>query len=1505
MRIFTKRLLAVLLTMLTLTTAVPVGVSSVSAENTTEFAGGNGTAENPYLVETATHLDNVRFYLDAHFRMIADIQFTTADFEEGGDFYDGVHGWEPIGTESTPFEGQFDGDSHTITGLLCHQNGEGKIYAGLFGYSTGTIQNLGLLGGNISASSTPTSTSNYSSDASYAGGIAGYNSGMISNCYNMGSVSATTSTDDPAFSCAGGIAGYNAYGGLIGNCYNMGGVSAASTSTYTSSVNQSYSYASGIVGYNSGMIGNCYNMGSVSSVFTTPYSSVSSHSYAGGIAGYNSGTISNCYNIGSVSSAFTAPYSSVSSHSYAGGIAGYNSGTINNCYNIGSVSAAFSFTASSSPSYAGGIAGYNSDKGTFSNCYYWEATHNGVCVGSDTTTRCTFEQLKSQETFVGFDFDTVWELVEGNAYPFPTLQTVPHGGEDGIENTTEFAGGTGTLYNPYRIANKAHLNNVRKYLDAHFLMVTDIVFTEADFTEGGAFYNDGQGWEPIGTDSSKPFFGSFDANGHTVTGLYCYLSGSGVQYAGLFGYNQGFIQNLGLVDGNISVKAARSCAGSVSGSNSGTISNCYNTGSVSATTTSPTFSYAGGIAGYNSGIIGSCYNTGGVSATTTASGDCNSYAGGIAGQGNADNCYNTGSVSAVNSASGSYYYCYSYAGGITGQGSAYNCYNTGHVTAENTFSYHSWVYVGGIAGRGSAVNCYYLVDVVNTGEGTQCTMRQLQRQSTFIGFDFDAIWEIDDYREYAYPQLKMNRQERIQSIDLLTPPTNNQVVEGCQPDLSGATVKITYTDGKTVSVDATLQMLAELDVNRTGMQAIHFAYGGQKTEETVNIEVIPRAITSISVSALPEKTTYVQGQTVNPDGGILTIYYNDATSETVTLDKAQLSYTTDQPGTVIATVEYQGHTTTFTIEVIERKVQSLSLVKPQKLSYIEGQSLDLTGMKVTAVYNDGTSEIIEDFTYEGYQPTIGTHTVTVTYEECKVEFTVSVVAKKMIGIQVTKLPTKLTYLEGEVFDPAGMVVTAQYNNGTSETIEEYNVSGYDSAPGSKIIRVEYQGKSVTFTVNVRARSLESIEITKQPDKTEYIEGQELDTDGLVVTAHYDNGTSEPVTGYSTAGYTGEIGMQTVVVTYQGKTASFSVRVIARIVTGLEIQHLPNKTDYLEGDEFEPDGLVVILIYNDGSTEETNDYTLTGYSSLPGLKTISVMCEGQTAQFQVTVQAKTLTHITITYPEKLNYYVNEEFVPDGLTVTAHYDNGKAVELDEEEYALNGFDSKAPGNKTITVTYEGKTQTFSVSVMERPTPEASYSISSDRGRVGDTVSVTVSVKRNPGIAGFRHTLQFDPAVLKFVSVEGKEILQPGNLVVNEEQAGSGQITLVWFNPTDLEADGELYTLTFEILEGAAEGSSDVTLSFEDKDNQNAAGEYVFFQVKSGGVEVVDYILGDLTGDKTLGMKDVLLLAQVVSGQDIELTEKQRLAADVNEDDEIDLSDVILLSQWLLDAPIRNKG
>lgn len=739
----------------------------------------------------------------------------------------------------------------------------------------------------------------------------------------------------------------------------------------------------------------------------------------------------------------------------------------------------------------------------------------------------------------------------------------------------------------------------------------------------------------------------------------------------------------------------------------------------------------------------------------------------------------------------------------------------------------------------------------------------------------------------------------LSSLEIQTLPTKLVYLEGDDFDPAGMVVIAHYNNGDREETS---------DYQIVGYEPTP----GEKTMSLQNgeitasftVTVTPRSLTSISVTNQPRKLTYLEGETLDTTGLEITAHYNNGTSQAVS-GYALAGYTST-PGKKTVIVTYQGKITTFEVTVKEKQMTELEVTqKPSKLVYLEGDEFEPAGMVVTARYNNGTSQMVTDYSYTGYDPTPGTKTIAVTYNDMTTYFTVDVTARELSGIVITQKPAKLTYLEGEEFDPAGMVVTAQYNNGTSETVEEYNITGYDPQPGSKTIRVKYQGVSATFTVSVRARSLESIEITRQPDKVEYIEGQKLDTTGLVVTAHYDNGTSEPVTGYSTAGYTGETGMQTIVVTYQGKAASFSVRVIARIVTGLEIQHLPHKTDYLEGDELETDGLVVVLTYNDGSTEETDGYTLTGYSSLPGQKTISVMCEGQTAQFQVTVQAKTLTHITITYPEKLTYYVNEEFAADGMSVTAHYDNGKVVKLDREEYAIDGFDSKTPGNKTLTVTYEGKTQTFSVSVLERPAPEAAYSMSSGRGRVGDTVSVAVSVKRNPGIAGFRHTLRFDPTALKFISAESCDVLPPDNFVVNEEQAGSGQITLVWFNPADIEADGELYTLTFEILDGAAAGTSDVSLSFEEKDNQNAAGEYVFFQVTSGAVEIVDYILGDLTGDKALGMKDVLLLAQVVSGQDIELTVNQQLAADVNEDSEIDLSDVILLSQWLLDTPIGSKG
>ena len=107
------------------------------------------------------------------------------------------------------------------------------------------------------------------------------------------------------------------------------------------------------------------------------------------------------------------------SYAYVGGIAGSNVGTISDCYNTGSVSAAA--TASYADASAGGITGNNDAEDTISNCYYLDTAVKGVGSLSDTSTdtsiRCTVEQMKQKETFVGFDFETIWEIQTGEAYP--------------------------------------------------------------------------------------------------------------------------------------------------------------------------------------------------------------------------------------------------------------------------------------------------------------------------------------------------------------------------------------------------------------------------------------------------------------------------------------------------------------------------------------------------------------------------------------------------------------------------------------------------------------------------------------------------------------------------------------------------------------------------------------------------------------------------------------------------------------------------------------------------------------------------------------------------------------------------------------------------------------------------------------------------------------------------------------------------------------------------------
>ena len=117
------------------------------------------------------------------------------------------------------------------------------------------------------------------------------------------------------------------------------------------------------------------------------------------------------------------------------------------------------------------------------------------------------------------------------------------------------------------------------------------------------------------------------------------------------------------------------------------------------------------------------------------------------------------------------------------------------------------------------------------------------------------------------------------------------------------------------------------------------------------------------------------------------------------------------------------------------------------------------------------------------------------------------------SISITTAPTKTAYYVGEKFDPAGMVVTATYGDGSTKAVTDYTIdkTGTLSATDEKVT-VTYEGKTAAQDISVG--TLSDISITKAPDKTSYEAGEKFDPKGMVVTATYSNGVKADVTDYT-------------------------------------------------------------------------------------------------------------------------------------------------------------------------------------------------------------------------------------------------------------------------------------------------------------------------------------------------------------------------------------------------------
>ena len=296
-------------------------------------------------------------------------------------------------------------------------------------------------------------------------------------------------------------------------------------------------------------------------------------------------------------------------------------------------------------------------------------------------------------------------------------------------------------------------------------------------------------------------------------------------------------------------------------------------------------------------------------------------------------------------------------------------------------------------------------------------------------------------------------------------------------------------------------------------------------------------------------------------------------------------------------------------------------------------------------------------------------------------------------LEITHMPTKVKYLIGEAFDSTGLVVTAYYNNNTSGLVP---IGRIDSSfpniltkRGNNTITFEFDEQSASF--DVLAIDIDGIEIETLPRKLKYYSGDSFDSTGLSILVKYTDGTSEiKTTGYEVSGFdSSSAGEKTVTVTYKAptvlastRTTSFTVTVVD--VSEIEVNTLPEKTEFLSGDSFDSTGLSILVKYTDGTSEiKTTGYEISGFDSgSVGEKTITVTYKTHTATFKVTVYDLSGIRIT-SFPSKVYYKIGETFDPSGLTVAEVRQDGTEKEI--TGYDISGFDSSTAGSKTITVSY----------------------------------------------------------------------------------------------------------------------------------------------------------------------------------------------------------------------------
>ena len=260
-------------------------------------------------------------------------------------------------------------------------------------------------------------------------------------------------------------------------------------------------------------------------------------------------------------------------------------------------------------------------------------------------------------------------------------------------------------------------------------------------------------------------------------------------------------------------------------------------------------------------------------------------------------------------------------------------------------------------------------------------------------------------------------------------------------------------------------------------------------------------VDSLVVTTQPTKLTYIEGESVDLTGAVITATAGLLSGNVVSAVSVSPSVLTT-PGTQTITVSYGGEEATFTVTV---EAVTLSITSaPTKTAYVVGETLDLTGIQVTATAGGVGTDVTSECTFspaDGSAITeAGTITITATFGAKTA--TTTVTAYALSGIAITTQPTKTAYIVGDSLDLTGIAVTATAGQITRDVTADCTFSPANgstlSTAGAVTITASFGG--FTATTSVTAYAISGISITTPPTKLNYKPDEQLDLTGIVVTA---------------------------------------------------------------------------------------------------------------------------------------------------------------------------------------------------------------------------------------------------------------------------------------------------------------------------------------------------------------------------------------------------------------------